>query len=424
MKAARLVFSVVACSAAVAAVAADWPQFRGPERNGLSKETGLLKSWPTEGPKLLWKAMGLGESHTTVSVAKGKIFGMGLVGEDEKVWALNEKTGQTLWSVKIADKIQLQARQGGYGSRATPTVEGDVLYTIGVAGDVLCMKVSDGSIVWRKHLVNDFGGQVPTWGYSESPLLDGEKLIVTPGGQSAMVALNKKTGATLWKSPLRNRASYSSAQTAMVNGQKQYIQFLAEGVFGLSATDGAPLWSYTNPANGTWRDINCSMPIYSDGLVFAATAYERGGGLVKLTGAPKAEEQYFRREMLNHHGGMVLVGDHLYGTGNNSLMCLEFKTGKIVWESRAPGKGSITYADGLLYVRSERGPVTLVEANPKEYVQKGQFEQPERTREPAWAYPVVANGKLYIHDMDTLFCYDIASPRTASAPLPQAKGSK
>jgi outer membrane protein assembly factor BamB len=411
MKTARFVFSVVALGVVSAALAADWPQFRGPERTGLSKETGLLKAWPDGGPKLAWKATGLGESHTTVSVAKGKIFGMGLVGEDEKVWALDEKTGKLLWSVKIAGKITLNARQGGYGSRATPTVEGNFLYTVGVGGDVLCMKVADGSTVWRKSLVTDFGGQVPTWGYSESPLLDGNKLIVTPGGQSAMVALDKATGATIWKSSLRNRVAYCSAQTAIVNGQKQYIQFLAEGVYGLSAADGKPLWSYTNPANGTWRDINCSMPIYSNGMVFAATAYEKGGGLVKLSGAPQAEEQYFRREMLNHHGGMVLVGDYLYGTGNNSLMCLEFKTGKIVWESRNPGKGSISYADGMLYVRSERGAVTLVEANPKEYVQRGQFEQPDRTREPAWAYPVVANGKLYIHDMDTLLCYDIKGGR-------------
>ncbi|WP_184194168.1 PQQ-binding-like beta-propeller repeat protein [Armatimonas rosea] len=410
MKAARFVFSVVALGVVSAALAADWPQFRGPERTGLSKETGLLKAWPDGGPKLAWKATGLGESHTTVSIAKGKVFGMGLVGEDEKVWALDEKTGKQLWSVKIANKIELQARQGGYGSRATPTVEGDFLYTIGVAGDVLCMKVSDGSIVWRKHLVTDFGGQVPVWGYSESPLVDGNKLIVTPGGQSAMVALNKTTGATIWKSPLRNRASYSSAQTAIVNGQKQYIQFLATGVFGVSATDGAPVWNYTNPGGGEWRDINCSMPLYRDGMVFAATAYQKGGGLVK-PGAGAAQEQYFLREMQNHHGGMVLVGDYIYGTGNNSLMCVEFKTGKIVWESRAPGKGSITYADGLLYVRNERGPVTLVEANPKEYVQRGQFEQPDRTREPAWAYPVVANGKLYIHDMDTLLCYDIKGGR-------------
>ena len=407
MKATRFAFSIVAVSIAAAAVAADWPQFRGPERNGLSKETGLLKSWAEGGPKLAWKATGLGESHTTVSVAKGKIFGMGLVGDDEKVWALDEKTGKQLWSVKIAGRISLNGRQGGYGSRATPTVEGNFLYTIGVAGDVLCMKVADGSIVWRKSLVSDFGGQVPQWGYSESPLVDGNRLIVTPGGANAVVALDKTTGATIWKSPLSNRVSYCSAQIATINGQKQYIQFLAEGVFGLSAIDGKSLWSYTNPANGTWRDINCSMPIYSDGMVFAATAYERGGGLAKITEAPKAEEQYFRREMLNHHGGMVLVGDYLYGTGFKTLYCIEFKTGKIMWESTNPGKGSITYADGLLYVRSERGPVTLVEANPKEYVQKGQFEQPDRTREPAWAYPVVANGKLYIHDMDTLLCYDI-----------------
>lgn len=406
MNVARLLVSVVAAGAVSAALAADWPQFRGPERTGLSKETGLLKSWGTSSPKLAWKATGLGEGHTTISVAKGKIFGMGLMGEDEKVWALDEKTGKPLWSTKIATKIELQGRQGGLGSRATPTVEGNFLYTVGVAGDVVCLKVSDGSLVWRKSLVTDFGGQVPVWGYSESPLIDGDKLIVTPGGQNAMVALNKRTGETIWKSPLRNRVSYSSALTATIAGKKQYIQFLGSGVFGLSAEDGKPIWSYTNPGGGEWRDINCSMPVYRDGLVFAATAYQKGGGLVKPAEGP-AQELYFLREMQNHHGGMVLVGDHLYGTGNNSLMCVEFATGKIVWESRSPGKGSITYADGMLYCRGERGTITLVEANPKEYIQKGQFEQPDRTREPAWAYPVVANGKLYIHDQDTLLCYEV-----------------
>ncbi|WP_395094963.1 PQQ-binding-like beta-propeller repeat protein [Armatimonas sp.] len=404
MKAARIVSSVIALGAVSVAVAADWPQFRGPERTGLSKETGLLKSWAEGGPKLAWKATGLGLGHTTVSVAKGKIFGMGLVGEDEKVWALDEKTGKALWSAKIAGSTSLQGRQGGYGSRATPTVEGNFLYTVGVGGEVLCMKVTDGTIVWRKSLVSDFGGQVPTWGYSESPLIDGEKLIVTPGGANAVIALNKTTGATMWKSELQNRVAYCSALAATVNGQKQYIQFLGSGVFGLDASNGKPLWSYTSPANK--QQISCSMPIYQNGMLFAATAYQTGGGLANLA-TGKAEEVYFLREMQNHHGGMVLVGDYLYGTGNNSLMCVEFKTGKIVWESRSPGKGSITYADGMLYVRNERGPVTLVEANPKEYVQRGQFEQPERTREPAWAYPVVANGKLYVHDMDTLLSYEV-----------------
>ncbi len=404
MKAARFVFSVVAASVVSAAVATDWPQFRGPERTGLSKETGLLKSWPEGGPKLAWKATGLGQGHTTISVANGKIFGMGLLGSDETVWALEEKSGKPLWSVKIANGTTLGASQGGNGSRATPTINGNLLYTIGVSGDVVCLKVSDGSLVWRKHLVKDFGGEVPAWGYCESPLVDGNRVVVTPGGTNSVVALDKKTGETIWKSELSNRVSYSSALTATINGQKQYIQFLGGGVFGLSPLNGKPIWSYTSPANR--NQINCSMPIVQGDMVFAATAYQTGGGLAKVNGK-QTEEQYFLREMQNHHGGMVLVGDYLYGTGNNSLMCVEFKTGKIAWESRNPGKGSIAYADGQLYIRNERGPMTLVEANPKEYVQKGQFEQPDRTREPAWAYPVIANGKLYVHDMDTLLCYDL-----------------
>jgi outer membrane protein assembly factor BamB len=391
--------------------AADWPQWRGPDRTGLSRETGLLKAWPTEGPKLAWKATGLGEGYSAPSIVKGRVYGMGLRGGEEVVWALDEKTGKEVWHTRIAAGAQLQGTQGGNGPRSTPTVDGTLVYALGASGDLACLNVSDGKPRWKKSLVADFGGRVPTWGYSESPLVEGEKVIVTPGGSAAtLVALNKSDGEVIWKSqvPSGNNVAYSSCIVADVDGQKEVIQFLAGGVVGVAAKDGRFLWRYNSPANR--QGINCSTPIYRDHLVFAASAYGNGGGAARLTssgGNPAVKEIYFTRQMQNHHGGVVLVGDYLYGFDNNTLTCIEFKTGKIMWTDRSVGKGSVTYADGYLYARSERGPVALVIANPKAYVEKGRFEQPNRTGNPSWSYPVIANGKLYLRDQEGMLCYDI-----------------
>ncbi|MGC4044555.1 MAG: PQQ-binding-like beta-propeller repeat protein [Armatimonas sp.] len=403
--------AVATVLATTLAWAEDSPQFRGADRTGLSKETGLLKTWPEGGPKLLWTSRNLGEGHATPSVARGKIFGMGLREEGEYVWALDEKTGKELWSTKIADGRQLDGQQGGNGSRCTPTIDGQNLYAMGVGGDLVCLSVADGKLLWQKSMVKDFGGNVPTWGYSESPLIDGDKVVVTPGGNgAAMVALKKQTGDTIWKSdfPEGGRVSYSSAIKADLDGTKQYVQFFADGVAGVSAADGKFLWNYAAPANR--NGISCSMPVVKDGYVFASTEYNTGGGLAKIAGG-KAEEVYFTKDLMNHHGGIVVVGDYLYGTSINKLVCLEFKTGKVVWESRNPGKGSLTYADGMLICRSERGDMTLVEANPKEYTEKGTFKQPERSRAPAWPYPVVANKRLYLRDQGNMFCYEIGEEK-------------
>jgi outer membrane protein assembly factor BamB len=387
----------------------DWPQWQGADRTARSKETGLLRSWPKEGPPLLWKATNLGGGYSTPSVADGKIFGMGFRGDDEVVWALNEADGKELWCVTIAPAN----KKVGYneGPRCTPTVDGDVLYVLGLGSDLICMKVADGKEVWRKSLVKDFKGRAGGWGYSESPLIDGEKLLCTPGGKDAtLVALNKKTGDTIWKAqvPQGDNAAYASVIAAdLPDGQRQYIQFLGKGVVGVDAADGKFLWRYDKPANGT---ANCSTAVYHDGYVFAASAYGTGGGLAKLTrdgDSVKAEEVYFTKKMKNHHGGMILLDGCLYGSDEGLLTCLDFKTGEVKWEERKAGKGSIVYADGHLYYRNEGGPIILVEANPKQYVEKGRFNQPERSKKNAWAHPVIANGKLYICDQDLMLCYDV-----------------
>ena len=401
-------------SAAVAALAqneanAAWPQFRGPDRTGISRETGLLKQWPADGPKLLWKATDLGGTNSAPSVAGGRVFGMSYRGADEFVWALDEATGQAVWSARIAPAHFNIGRQAQDGPGSTPTIIGDRLYALGMSGDLVCMQAADGKLLWQKNLVRDFGGAVPRWGFAESPLVDGEKLIVTPGGaQATLVALNPASGEVIWKSPIGDRAGYSSAIVAEVEGKRQYIQFTGGGVVGVAADDGHLLWRYNAPANPT---ANCAAPIYHDGHVFAASGYGTGGGLAKLTvnadGTMTATEVYFTKSMQNHHGGMVLVNGYLYGFDQTNLTCLDFKTGEVKWFNRSVGKGSVCYADGLIYARSERGPVAIVEANPAAYTEKSRFTPPDYSGRTTWPYPVIANGRLLLRDQNNLHSFDL-----------------
>jgi outer membrane protein assembly factor BamB len=398
----------------------DWPQWQGPDRTAVSKETGLLKEWPKGGPPLAWKVKGLGGGYSAPSVAAGRIFGMSNRGNEEVVWALAEPDGKELWATRLGGAFGGQSRpQGKEGPGCTPTIDGDLAYALGMGGDLVCLRVGDGKVVWRKSLTADFGGTAPTWSYRESPLVDGDKLIVTPGGREAtLVALNKKTGEVIWKArvPGGDAAAYSSAIAIDAGGQRQYVQLLRGGLVGVAAEDGKFLWRYDHPANR--MGINISTPLYHDGQVFAASAYNTGGGLAKLSkdgkGGVKAEEVYFTRAMQNHHGGMILLDGYLYGaSGGNEggyLACLDFKTGKVMWDERGRRgvkKGSVAFADGRIYYRQEDGTMILFEPSPKEYLQRGRFEQPDRSSQPAWPHPVVANGKLYLRDQDVLLCYDV-----------------
>lgn len=613
------------------ASAADWPQWQGPDRNAISKETGLLNEWPKDCPPLAWKITGLGGGDGAPSIAGGKIFGMANRGEDEVVWASSEKDGKEIWVTRLGPAFNQRMSQSKEGPGCTPTVDGDRLYVLGVGGTLACLQVQDGKVLWQRSLTEDFGGAIPAWSYRESPLVDGDKVICTPGGDDAMlVALDKSTGKTLWKSQVpsgsesgagspggppgdrggapggrgggsatavtgtkdpglftsehwgmrafsckipngkylaklyfaetydgittpgqrvfsfnvqghefkdfdiwvkaggpkrayietvpvevtngefrvaftaqvenpaikaieiipqgqagagaassaatirvkagqsepftdssgqvwqpdqgfeggsfggmvqapggfgggaggsgggrggfgglsRSGAAYSSVIAIDFEGQRQYVQLTARALVGVAASDGKFLWRYDAPANR--MGINCSTPLYHDGHVFAASAYGAGGGLVRLSkeagGGVKAEEVYATRKMQNHHGGMILLDGCLYGAngGNEGgyLICLDFKTGNVLWdgredaEKRAP-KGSIALADGRFYYRTEKGTVLLIEPSPKAYIERGRFEQPDRSRLPAWAHPVIANGKLYVRDQDVLYCYNV-----------------
>jgi alcohol dehydrogenase (cytochrome c) len=617
------------CNCLSTAYGDDWPQWQGPDRNAISKEKGLLQQWPADGPSIAWKTKGLGGGDSAPAIAAGKIFGMSNRGNQEVVWALSESDGKEVWTTPIGAAVEQRLSQSKEGPGGTPAVDGARLYVIGMGGRVACLNVNDGKIVWQRSLTEDFGGSVPAWSYRESPLVDGDKVICTPGGADAtLVALHKLTGETVWKSAMpaapatpagsgpelsnrpgrtnapggrevgadntvtgttdpglftsehwgmrsfsqklpngkylaklyfaetyervteagqrvfsftvqgqefkdfdiwqkagglrkayiesvpvevtdgefrieftskvenpaikaieiipqfedapesatvrikagqstaftdsrgqvwkpdqgfeggqmsagtfafgggagrfpggggpgrfgggrggfgRSGAAYSSAIAIDFEGQRQYVQLTSTALIGVAASDGKFLWRYNRAANA--MGINCSTPIFQDGLLFAASAYGNGGGAVKLSkeasGGITATEVYFTPTMQNHHGGMIVVDGCLYGAngGNEGgfLTCLDFATGQLLWRDRQAPKGSLALADGRLYLRSEQGPLMLIEPSRTGLVERGRFEQPERTNLPAWAHPVIANGKLYVRDQDVLFCYDVAA---------------
>lgn len=614
-------FLVLLTNSSHPANAMDWPQWQGPDRNAISKETGLLQEWPSAGPSLAWRIEGLGGGDSAPAVAHGKLFGMSNRDGQEIVWALSEADGKEVWATPLGDAVQQQLPQSKEGPGCTPAIDGDHLYVIGMGGRLACLNVRYGKILWQRSFTQDFGGVAPMWNYRESPLIDGDKLICTPGGPDAtMVAINKHTGETLWQMKLpgdpaqpagdspnrpgqspppsrgpgnsppavtgtsesglylgehwgmtaftqkvpngkyvanlhfaetfdgitaegqrvftfniegqeykdfdiwakaggakkayvesvpvevtdgefridftrqvenptiraieiipqsedakeedtirikagqaapfkdstgkvwladrgfeggqsnsgtfnfggppgdgfgggrgrgrgfggpRPAAAYSSAIAIDVDGERQYVQLTARTLMGVAASDGRLLWRYDRPANQ--MGINCSTPLFEDGLVFAASAYGNGGGAVKVakgdSGEFTAEEVYFTPNMQNHHGGMIVSDGALYGAkgGNEGgfLTCMEFQTGKVLWRSRKAPKGSLAMADGRLYLRAEDGGMFLIEPSREGLVERGHFDQPDRSAAPAWAHPIIANGKLYVRDQDLLLCYDI-----------------
>jgi outer membrane protein assembly factor BamB len=391
-----------------AAADSDWPQWRGPHRDGISPETGLLKQWPAEGPKLLWKTSTLGGGYSGVAVVDGKIFTMG-DADASFIYALNEADGKQLWAAKVGKT----GGGGGYpGPRCTPTVDGDLVFALGQFGDLVCVESATGKERWRKNLVSDFAGKMMSgWGYSESPLVDEDKVICTPGGsRGTLLALNKQTGAVLWRTTaLKDTAAYASAIVAEIGGVRQYIQLTDASVFGVAANDGKVLWRA--PRSGQTAVI--PTPVYADGYVYVTSGYGAGCNLFKITSADaqfKAEPVYANKVMVNHHGGVVLIGDHVYGySDGKGWVCQEFKTGKAVWEEKSKlGKGSITCADGHFYLRSEdKGTVVLLEASSDGYKPAGRFEQPNRSDQKAWPHPVIAHGKLFLRDQGELLCYNL-----------------
>jgi outer membrane protein assembly factor BamB len=398
----------------------DWPQWRGPNRDGISKESSLLKEWPKEGPKLLWQVKGLGSGYSTPSVANDRLYIVTNEGlDDEFVKCLSTTDGRQLWSTRIGKVGEPNQRPSYPGARSTPTVDGDSLFVLSSDGDIACIEAANGKIRWQKNVRSEFGGKPGRWAYSESPLVDGDHVICTPGGESAtLLALNKKSGDVVWKSavPGGDGAGYASIVTGNIAGRKQYVQFVEKGLVGVDAKDGAFLWRYDRVGQGS--PANIPTPVVFEDYVFAG-ANRTGGALVKITeksGKFNADEIYFASKMPTGIGGVVKVGRELYGTSGRAMLCLDFLTGQIRWEEGAIGAASSLFADGRIYLHGENGEVALVEATPEGYREKGKFtppDMPERGQSKSWAYPVLANGRLYIHELGTIWCYDVSERSVA-----------
>jgi outer membrane protein assembly factor BamB len=393
--------------------ATDWPQWRGPHRDGISKEADLLKEWPKEGPKLLWQLNDIGGGYSTPSIVGGRLYLLGNKGlQAEFVQAREVEGGKEVWTTHIGKVGEPRQFPAYPAARSTPTVEGDVLYALGSDGDLVCLTTADGKERWHKSLRADFDGKPGRWAYAESPLIDGDKLVCTPGGKKAtLVALDKKTGETIWRCtvPGGDPAAYSSVIIVNAGGVKEYVQFLEKGLVGVDAKTGKFLWRYDKTAKSP---ANIPTPVAHGDYVFSTSSMS-GAALLELKakdGSVDAEQVYYSRKLPNAIGGSVLVSGYLYGTSAQGLMCVAFKTGEVKWQDRSVGPGSVCYADGRLYVHSEDDDVALVEATPDGYHEKGRFklpDQPKRGNSRAWPYPVVANGRLYLRDLRTLWCYDI-----------------
>jgi outer membrane protein assembly factor BamB len=401
----------------------EWAQWRGPQRDAVCSETGLLKTWPKNGPPLLWNTrtvngkVNVGTGYATVAIAGGKIYTLGDRDAQGNVICLDEATGKVLWVTPFTPTYS------DGGPRCTPTVDNGRVYGLSPHGILVCADADNGHILWKKDLKADFGGHMMSgWNYSESPLVDGNKLVCTPGGKNAgMVALNKETGATLWKCafPKDTGAGYASIVVAEAAGVRQYVTIVGPqlGLIGVDAATGKFLWNYQKVANGT---ANIPTPIVQGDLVFASTAYNRGAALLRLVPGRNsgidAKEVYWldHQTLQNHHGGMVRVGDYIYGGHDHNQghpFCLNLKSGEFMWgpvfEHTGSGSAAVLYADGRLYFRYDNNVMALVEATPKGYRVDGTFQLPRDTSRPGWQHPVIHNGKLYVRGNDQLYCYDI-----------------
>ncbi len=399
----------------------DWPQWRGPQRNGVSPDTGLLAKWPANGPHLLWESRGAGRGYASLAITGGRIYTLGdhastANDEDEYLLCFDAINGKPIWKTRLGQAWN-SGQPNWQSSRSTPTVDGDRVYVLTPRGELVCAAADTGKLLWHKSMQQDFGGRKGDgWGYSESVLIDGNHLICTPGGDKAtMVALDKKTGQLVWKAvwPSNRGAGHSSAVIAEVNGVRAYVQMTASGALGVRAKDGKLLWTYPIPPT----TAVIPTPIVRGDLVFIDAGYGKGGALLRQVpsgngGITRKEIYPLQKQLENKHGGVVLVGDYLYGDKSDSgrPWCAELMTGKVKWSRKGgPGSGSasVTAADGHLYFRYADGTMALVKATPEAYELVSSFKIPHSGNRPSWSHPVVTGGKLYLREGDYLLCYDL-----------------
>jgi outer membrane protein assembly factor BamB len=407
----RLFPAVITVLCATPAFAADWPQWRGPNRDGVSKETGLLAEWPKDGPPVRWERLDLGTGYSSPIVVNGVVYIQTTKGNDEFTVALQETTGKEIWSTKIG-LVGKNTGPNYPGTRATVTFDNGKLYCLASDGELNCLEAKDGKILWHKNFPKEFGGKVGFWAYTESVLVDGDAVVCTPGGESATLAkLNKMTGEVIWKSavPGGDLADYASIMPVMVNGKKQYVQYMRKAFVGVDAETGKFLWKHTKT-----QDAGASIltPVVSGSRVFISGSRTGGAGLELAVSNSESgwEEKYFDKKLSPSIGGAILHDGYLYGTNiSNQLFCADFKTGEIKWSDSSVGAASLCAADGKLYVRGQNKPneIALVALDPKEYKEISRFKQPHISTKPGWPHPVVANGGFYIRDMDALICFEV-----------------
>lgn len=392
------------------ALGGDWPQWRGPDRADVSRETGLLKAWPEGGPKRVWMYKEAGKGYSGFAVVADEVYTMGTRADQEVVIKLDAKSGKELWTAPVAAVLE---NQWGDGPRSTPSVDGGMVYALGGRGDLVCLSAKDGKEVWRKSMTS-LGGKVPGWGYTESVLVDGPRVIATPGGgEGTLAALDKKTGAVLWRTKeWTDGAQYPSPIAVTHQGRRQYVQLTMQTVAGVDAEDGKVLWKSAFPG----RVAVIPTPIFTEGQVYVSAGYGVGCQSVTVGAGNAVTPLYDNKVMKNHHGGVILFEGHLYGHSDGSgWVCQDLKTGAEVWSSKALGKGAVACADGMLYcVDESNGTVVLAEASTKGWTEHGRFKIDPQTTIRArdgriWTHPVISNGRLFLRDQDLIYCHDIAA---------------
>jgi outer membrane protein assembly factor BamB len=383
----------------------DWPQWRGPNRDGVSAEKGLLQDWPAGGPPLAWKASGAGEGYSSFAASNGRLYTLGARGGTEYVVAFDIATGKRLWEVAHGRRF---SNDRGGGPRATPTIEGSMMYAYGASGDLSAIEIGGAAprVVWAINVLKQFGGSNITWGLSESPLVLSDRILINAGAPNAsIVALKKTDGSVIWKSQ-GDEAGYSSAVLHEAGGIREAIFFTGERALGVDVNTGKLLWSYGQVAN---RTANIATPIVKGNRVFLSSVYGTGAALLELmpaNGGITAREVYFTRQMKNHHASSVVIGEHLYGFDDAILKAMKFDSGQIAWQDRSVGKGSLVFADNRLYLYSENGVAGLAEASPQAYKEHGRFQLKTGSL-PTWSHPIVSGGRLYLRDQDTIYAYDV-----------------
>ncbi|NLC55673.1 MAG: PQQ-binding-like beta-propeller repeat protein [Armatimonadetes bacterium] len=395
---------LIACAGwiAVAAPGNGWPGWRGLARDGKSADRNLLREWPEGGPALAWKTPGIGAGFSSVAVAGEALYITGIL-DNELVLTAMDKNGKVRWQVKHGPEHGEVP-----GARATPVVDGDRVYLTSGTGRIGCFNARTGARLWSREM-SEFGAKLPTWGYAESVLIYRNLAIVTPGGENCIVALNKRTGQTVWQSTgFAAPAHYGSCIAVEFGGVPMIVAGTGGGLFAVDARSGALLWHSDFAAGNT---ANCPTPAYADGYVFWANGYGKGGVCMKLTaanGTVTATEAWRTNQMDCHHGGYVIVDGFIYGNHRNGWTCLDLKTGEVKWSERGVGKGSLCYADGLLFFFSENnGRAALAPATPEGLMLKGEVSVAGNG--PSWAHPVVTGGRLYLRYDNTLYCFNVAA---------------